>query len=108
MVRSRMSRAERIFVGLFGLLAAIAVFVVGTLPRAGEEVVVFARPWSAQPSAYGIVAGSGGDLVSATNIGWAVIARSDDARFISKLYLNGALFVSNMSLAALCGAAAET
>jgi len=103
-----MSGTERTFIGLFAIFAAAAVFAVGTLPRVGEEVVVFARPWSAQTSAYEIVAGSGGDLVAGTNLGWAVIARSEDARFISRLYLNGALFVSNTSLAAFCAVGAES
>jgi len=98
-----MSGTERAFIGLFAIVAAAAVFVVGTWPRAGGELAVFAAPWSVEADAYRIVSRSGGDLVAGTSLSWAVVARSEDAEFVSKLYMNGALYVSNATLAAWCG-----
>lgn len=102
-----MSRRETFLTLLFAIVTTAAIVCIGTRPRAGDDVVVFVAPWSAPQQIARVVALSGGQFVSATNLDWAVVARSDEEQFANRLYANGALAIAGSSIAALCSSSQQ-
>lgn len=97
-----MTPAETFLSLLFAALAFSGIVAAGMLPREGGDMVVFAAPGAGPARASAIVARAGGELVAATGLGWAVIARSNVPGFSDRLYDSGAVLVADSAVAALC------
>jgi hypothetical protein len=77
-----------------------ALFVTVGAPAGTRPVAVFAAPWSADAAQ--IVAQAGGQLVAAGRSPRIVTAVSTDEGFVGRLYLAGAILVTDSNYAIGC------
>lgn len=89
-------------IALNAALVAGGMIVAAATPKASSHVAVLVAPGSEPAEAVAVVARAGGEIVAPTGRDWAVVARSDDADFVTRLYAAGALVVVDALLAAGC------
>lgn len=85
--------------------AALIAAVLGwsaLSPASTDHVVVAVAPWAAEGVAELVVAAAGGRIVQGG--GTAIVAASDDADFVARLYAAGAMLVIDAGMAAGCTA----
>lgn len=83
-------------------MVAAGIVWIGLTPRSAGEVAVFAAPWQPAAAAMAIVARADGRLVRTGFADWVVVAASDDAAFIQRLYAAGAWIVADPAAAGAC------
>jgi len=97
------SRSDIALVCVFALFVGVTTTLARAWPGDTGQVTVYASPWASPETALMIAARAGGRVVSGTRVRWAVIARSDDPVFVSRLYSAGAMFVADPFGARVCG-----
>jgi len=96
------SRPNAGLIAMMSVLFLLLTLFVGLTPRTGEDFAVLVPADMPAATGAAIVHRSGGSFLNAAWQGRILIARSDDPRFMSKLYANGALFVFSPRVVAGC------
>ena len=77
----------------FGLVTLVMVLSFSMLPKQGSKVAVVVSPWAQAGEVIDVVARADGSIVRQGNWHWILLAQSDTADFVDRLYAAGALAV---------------
>lgn len=85
----------------YSFMLLVCMMLGFAFPTPGSEVAVVTSPFTKKNSAHLVIA-TNGQLVNVSNWSFISVAKSEDPKFISRLYAGGALFVFNAHLVSDC------